>query len=279
MQGIKKIQSKLKYSIEIVLLLLLAAVFIFPFIWMLSTSLKPLVEAMQFPPSLIPQQIQLQNFAEAWGSSDFLKAAGNSLFVALSILFLQLLVILPASYAFAFKPARWHKFVFAIVMVGLMVPQQITFLPVYLLFSKFNLINTYTPLIIPFVASAFGTFMITQSFKQIPTDVIEAAKLDRASTFKIIWRILLPSVRPTIIVFALFSFITHWNDYFWPYAMTNADNLRTLPMAVANLISMDGIKQWNVIMAGNIILVVPLLMLYVFCNKWIKRAFAYSGIK
>ena len=147
------------------------------------------------------------------------------------------------------------------------------------MFANLGLINTFVPLIIPFASSAFGIFMITQSFRQVPKDVIEAAKLDKASSFKIIRRILIPSIRPTLICFMLFSFISHWNDYFWNFAMTNIDAMRTLPIAVARLSATEGVRQWHIIMAGNMMFVAPLLIIYVFCNKWIKKAFAYRGVK
>jgi sn-glycerol 3-phosphate transport system permease protein len=266
-------------GLEMLGLMALACVFVFPFFWIVSTSFKTLMETAQYPPSLLPENFNPINYAVAFASNNFPRAGLNSLFIVLAILVLQMAVVLPASYALAFKKSRLEKPLFALILIGLMVPDQVTFLPVYLLFSKLKLINTYVPLVVPFAASAFGIFMVTQSFRQIPKDVIEAAKLDKSNSLKTIWKILLPSIRPTIICFALFSCITHWNDYFWPFAMTNQESLRTLPMAVAKLSSVDSIKQWHVIMAGNTMLILPLLLVYLLCSKWIKRAFAYNGIK
>jgi sn-glycerol 3-phosphate transport system permease protein len=246
---------------------------------MLSTSFKTLVETVSFPPSLFPEKFMLENYAEAWRASGFPRAAANSLFISASILVSQFCVMLPAAYAFAFKKFRCARIFFSCIVVGLMVPPQVTFLPLYLFFSRIGLINTAIPLILPFASSAFGIFLLTQSFRQIPFELIEAAKLDGASEFRIVTRILLPSVVPTLTTFALFSFVSHWNDYFWVLSMTNNEVMRTLPLAIAHLTEADGLKNWHTMMAGNMLLVAPVLVVYWGASKWIKRAFAYNGIK
>lgn len=261
-------------------LLSLGIVFLFPFFWMVSTSLKTLAETLEFPPALLPHVFMWENFLTAWNSSNFPAAGLNSLVVAVGVIVLQLAVILPAAYAFAFKRFRFSRFFFTLVIAGLMIPPQVTFLPLYLLFSKLRLINTYIPLIFPFVSSAFGIFLLTQSFRQVPVEVVESARLDGASEWKIIRRVLLPAVVPTVVTFVLFSFISHWNDYFWVLSMTNDESVRTLPLAVVRLIDSDGgVKHWHTTMAANMILVAPILLVYIPANRWIKRAFAYNGIK
>ena len=266
-------------AIEGLCLLTLGSIFIFPFYWMLSTSFKTLAETVSFPPSLLPENFMLENYTDAWKTSGFPRAAANSLLIAASILVSQFCVMLPAAYAFAFKKFRCSGMLFSFIVVGLMVPPQVTFLPLYLFFSRLGLINTAIPLILPFASSAFGIFLLTQSFRQIPFELIEAAKLDGASEIRIMTRILLPSVIPTLTTFALFSFVSHWNDYFWVLSMTNNEAMRTLPLAVANLTESDGLRNWHTMMAGNMLLVTPVLVVYWGASKWIKRAFAYNGIK
>lgn len=260
-------------------LIILMAIFIIPFIWMISTSLKSGVEITQFPLKLFPSTPQFKNFADAWKIGDFTSYIFNSIFVTLSILVLQIVIIVPAAYAFARKKFKGSKILFGMVLCGLMIPSQITFLPLYIFFSKAGLIDTYVPLIMPFMSSAFGIFFITQSFKQIPEDIIEAAKLDKASEWKIMYKIMLPMAKPAVITFMLFSFITHWNDYFWVLTMTNSKAYRTLPVAVASLSQVEGVRSWHVIMAGNVILVLPILIIYILANKKIKQAFTYMGLK
>lgn len=273
---VKKIASK---AIEIVALLILSAIFIFPFVWMLSTSVKNPQEMMQLPPTIIPKEIILENYSAAWNSGPFFRYLLNSIFVTGSILIIQFVVMVPAAYAFSKIKFKGEKILFGILLVGLMIPPQVTFLPVYMMMSKLGLINTYVPLIIPFMTTSFGIFLLRQNFMQISDEIIEAAKLDGASDLKIMFRIMVPMAKPAVITFILFNFIYHWNNYFWPLVMTNTDAIRTLPIGVALLKSSEGITAWNVIMAGNIILILPIILVYIFANKKVKEAFMYSGIK
>ena len=273
---VKKIASK---AIEIVVLLILSAIFIFPFVWMLSTSVKNPQEMMQLPPTIIPKEIVLENYSAAWNSGPFFRYLLNSIFVTGSILIIQFVVMVPAAYAFSKIKFKGEKILFGILLVGLMIPPQVTFLPVYMMMSKLGLINTYVPLIIPFMTTSFGIFLLRQNFMQISDEIIEAAKLDGASDLKIMFRIMVPMAKPAVITFILFNFIYHWNNYFWPLVMTNTDAIRTLPIGVALLKSSEGITAWNVIMAGNIILILPIILVYIFANKKVKEAFMYSGIK
>lgn len=274
--------SKLKLPIrliESIVLIFMIIVFIFPFIWMLSTSLKTTQEAIQIPPSIIPSKIVIENYIQAWSSGPFFRYLGNSLFITLAILIIQFIVMVPAAYAFSKMRFKGNNILFGIILIGLMVPSQITFLPVYMMMSKAELINTYVPLILPFMTSSFGIFLLRQNFMQISDEIIEAAKLDNSSDIKIMFKVMLPMAKPAVITFALFSFIYHWNNYFWPLVMSNSDLVRTLPIGVAMLKESEGVTNWNVVMAGNVMLTAPILLLYTILNNKIKNAFAYSGIK
>jgi sn-glycerol 3-phosphate transport system permease protein len=256
-----------------------AVVFVFPFFWMLVTSLKSLGETILFPPSLLPKRWMTENYVVAWKDGRFPSYLFNSVFVSLAILACQFIVVIPAAYAFACRSFSGKKLLYGLVLCGLMIPGQATFLPVYLLFSELGLIDTYAALIAPMAASAFGIFLISQSFRQVPLEVIEAARLDKAGTLRLIARVLLPMSKPAVITFGLFSFIAHWNDYFWTLSMTTSDAIRTLPIGVAMLKDVENVKSWHVIMAGNMILVAPILAIYLLASKYIKTAFTYSGVK
>ena len=129
------------------------------------------------------------------------------------------------------------------------------------------------------MTSSFGIFLLRQNFMQISDEIIEAAKLDNSSDLKIMFKVMLPMAKPAVITFALFSFIYHWNNYFWPLVMSNSDLVRTLPIGVAMLKESEGVTNWNVVMAGNVMLTAPILLLYTILNNKVKNAFAYSGIK
>lgn len=274
--------DKLKFplkAIEAIVLIFMIIVFLFPFIWMISTSLKTTQEAIQIPPSIIPSKFVIENYIEAWNSGTFLRYLVNSLFITLSILVIQFIVMVPAAYAFSKIRFKGSNIFFGIILIGLMVPSQITFLPIYMMMSKAELINTYVPLIFPFMTSSFGIFLLRQNFMQISDEIIEAAKLDNSSDLKIMFKVMLPMAKPAVITFALFSFIYHWNNYFWPLVMSNSDFVRTLPIGVAMLKESEGVTNWNVVMAGNVMLTAPILLLYTILNNKVKNAFAYSGIK
>lgn len=266
-------------TLKAAVLLAVSAVFVFPFLWMLTTSFKSLGETIVFPPALLPARWMAENYALAWKDGHFPSYLLNSVVVSLSILACQFLVVVPAAYAFACRSFAGKGILFALVLCGLMIPGQATFLPVYLMFSELGLIDTYAALIAPMAASAFGIFLITQSFRQVPLEVLEAARLDKAGTLKLVLRVLLPMSKPAVITFALFSFIAHWNDYFWTLSMTTSDAIRTLPIGVAMLKDVENVKSWHVIMAGNMILIAPVLAIYLVASKYIKSAFAYGGIK
>ena len=272
-------ESILRKIFRIIALILVSIIFLGPFLWMVFTSFKPLAEALRLPPTFLPETWIPQNYANAWQSGPFLHYTKNSIIVTLSVVALQLLTIIPASYAFAKMDFKGKKILFSLILVTMMIPAQLIFLPVYLMFSKVNLINSYWSLILPWASSAFGIFLLRQRFMQVPDEIIEAAVLDNTPTWKIIYKIMLPQAKGTVITIALFTFISEWNDYFWPLVMTSNDDIRTLPLGVSMLKStLDGI-HWNTVMAGNVILILPIVIIYLFAQKEIIKAFTYSGIK
>ena len=272
-------ENILRKILRIIALIVVSVIFLGPFLWMVFTSFKPLAEALRLPPTFLPETWQPQNYVDAWNSGPFLHYTKNSIIVTLSVVILQLLTIIPASYAFAKMDFKGKNILFSLILITMMIPAQLIFLPVYLMFSKANLINTYWSLILPWASSAFGIFLLRQRFMQVPDEIIEAAVLDNTPTWKIIFKIMLPQARGTVITIALLNFIGTWNDYFWPLVMTSNDNVRTLPLGVSMLKStLDGV-HWNTVMAGNVILILPIVIIYIFAQREIIKAFTYSGIK
>jgi len=271
--------QKIRTIIGLILKLVIVLVIAFPFYWMISTSFKSYTEAMLFPPTLFPKEIHLENYGHVFDTVPIVTYFFNSLIVSLAVLLLQYLIIVPAAYSFARHDYHGKKLFFGIVLLGLMIPQQITFLPVYFMFSKMKLLKTLIPLIIPFISNPFGIFMLRQYFMQIPQEIIEAAKLDDASNLKIMFKVMMPMARPALITIGLLSFISTWNSYFWPLIMVSKESLRTLPVGIAALKSSETLQQWHIIMAGNVILVVPILLIYLMASRKIRNSFVYSGIK
>lgn len=269
------LRSTLEYVLKAAILL----VFVFPFLWMISTSLQTFEETLSFPPTWIPASPQWINFADAMNAGPFLTYAKNSIIITGSIIAIQLVVMIPAAYAFAKYNFAGKNMLFSLILLAFMIPGQVTFIPVYLMLADWGIIKTLLPQIIPFMSSAFGIFLLRQYFMQIPQELIEAARLDNASEFKIMMKIMIPMSRAALATIALFSFVSHWNDYFWPLVMTDSAAVRPLTMGIAKLRETEGISNWHTIMAGNVVLVVPILIVYVFCSKQIVKAFVYSGIK
>jgi sn-glycerol 3-phosphate transport system permease protein len=255
------------------------ALITFPFIWMILTSFKTIEEAIAFPPTFFPRGFEWQNYVYVTSAFPLLTYFKNSVFVAAAVLALQYLVIVPAAYSLARHNYRFKGLFFAVVLMGLMIPQHVTFVPVYLLFSKMKLLKSYAPLILPFVSNSFGIFMLRQYFMQIPQEILEAAKLDNASSWKIIYRVMIPMAKPALLTIGLLAFISNWNSYFWPLIMTSSDTYRTLPVGIATLRLQETLQMWNYIMAGNVILVMPIIVVYLFANRRIRNSFVYSGIK
>ena len=269
----------IKNGLNSILKLLVIGIFAFPFLWMLSMSLQTQKETMSMPITIIPATPQWQNFIEAWNSGPFGTYLLNSIIIIVSIIVIQMIIMVPASYAFAKYEFTGKKILFGLVLIAFMTPTQITFLPIYYMMSDAGLLKTLLPQILPFMTNAFGVFLLRQYFMQVPDELIEAAKLDNASELKIVYRIMMPLSKPALSTVILFSFVSHWNEYFWPLIMTNTTEVRPLTIGISMLKDTEGLMNWNIIMAGNMILVFPILIVYLFASKYIIRAFAYSGIK
>lgn len=271
--------TKAQKLIEYVLKLLLVFLFVFPFLWMLSVSLQTEKEISSIPITLVPKIPQWRNYVEVFQSGSFLLYLKNSILIIIGVVVLQILIMVPAAYAFAKFEFKGKTICFGLVMVAFMTPGQLTFYPIYNMMSKAGLMNSLWPQILPFMTNAFGIFLLRQYFMQIPGELLESAALDNAGTLKIIYKIMLPMSKPALTSIVLFSFVGHWNDYFWPLIMTSSTEVRPLTIGVAMLKNTEGATSWHYIMAGNMMLVLPILIVYIFFSKYIVSSFTYSGIK
>lgn len=268
-----------KQTANVLLKIAVLLVFIVPFLWMISTALQTFDETMSISPVFIPETLQWGNFKEAMKAGPFMNYAKNSIVITVSIIILQIIVMVPAAYAFAKYEFVGKNIFFGMILLAFMIPNQVTFIPIYLMMGEWGLIESLWPQILPFITNAFGIFLLRQSFMQVPEEIIEAARLDNTNEFKIMWKIMIPLAKPVLATIALFSFVSHWNDYFWPLVMTNTAEFRTLPVGISMLRETEGISNWHIIMAGNVVLVIPIIIVYILCSKYIVKAFVYSGIK
>ena len=271
----KNISKGFRIVFNVVLIL----IFFMPLYWMAITSIKTLGQTLQYPPSFWVSNPQWQNFIEAIKAIPFLKFLKNSVIETGGVLILQMITVIPAAYAFARYEFRGKQLSFGLILATMMIPAQLIFLPIFLMLSKWNMINTYWSLILPSATSAFGIFMLRQTFKQIPEELIEAARLDNAGEFKIITHIMIPIAKPTVVTLAMLTFVGTWNDYFWPMVLTTTDAVRTLPVGVTMLRTVEDGNCQHIVMAGNIILMLPILIVYFFAQKQIIKGFTYMGVK
>ncbi len=271
--------SPLIRALTIAGLAAVALVEVFPYLWMLSTSLKDLPSVTQFPPTLLPHPPRWDNYAKAWSSGPFLHYAMNNVIQTLGILVLQLFFGCLAGYGFSKTRFRGRDACFLIVIACLVVPPQVRFVPLYMLFSKVGLLNTYASLILPYAVSALGTFLIREAFMQISDDIVDAARVDGAGVLTIIFRIMAPIARPTLVAFSLFSVVYHWNDFFWPLVMTTNEAVRTLPIGVAMLREEGTGARWHIIMAGSMFVIAPVLLVFAVAQRHIIRAFTFTSLK
>jgi len=251
---------------------LAAAAWLVPYAWMVATSFKTLREIVERPAVWLPLSLDLGAYREVFATIDVGRSMAITIAMAATIAVLQVVLALPAGYALAKLRFVGRRFAFAVVLACLLVPAQATFVPVFLMFARVRLIDTMAALIVPFAVSALGTFLVRQALTRVPDELIEAARMDGASEWTIIYRVLSPLLRPTLVSLLLVSFVFHYNDYFWPLVMTTDDAVRTLPLGVALLREQGTGVRWHIVMAGNVILSLPVLAVFALAQRHLVRA-------
>jgi sn-glycerol 3-phosphate transport system permease protein len=230
-----------------------------PYLWMVVTSLKTLPELLHEPLALLPKTLTFAAYREVWNTVPVGRYLMNTTAMALLIAILQIALALPAGFALAKLRFVGRGTAFGLVLVCLLIPAQATFVPVFLLLGQAGLVNTMAGLVLPFGASALGTFLVRQALLSIP------------------YVLLAPMLRPTLAALFLLSFVFHWNDYFWPLVMTTDDHIRTIPLGIALLREQGTGMRWHLIMAGNVILCAPVLMIFALTQKHLVRAVTAKG--
>lgn len=256
--------------------LLAALAWLFPYLWMLLTSLKTPQELVKAPTAL-PSTLDLSAYAEVFRALPLARYLCLTTVMALAIAMLQIAIALPAAYALAKLSFRFRGAAFAFLLSALLIPAELRFVPIFTLFSELGLVNTLPALVLPFAVSAFGTFLLRQALLGVPSSLIEAARLDGATELHIVYRLLPPILAPALAAFFLISFVHHWNDYFWPLVMTVDDSVRTLPLGVALLREQGSGVRWHIVMAGNTLLSLPALALFAIGQKHLLRGLG-SGV-
>lgn len=251
---------------------------VLPLVWMLSSAVKPLSEVMKVPPSLIPEQPTLDNFAVVFTQLPFGRYLANSVIVAVIVVVGVVFVSAMAGYALAKFPFRGREVLFMAMLASLMVPFQVRMIPLYLMSMKLHLTDTLAGVAFPWLFDAFGIFLMRQFFHTIPTDIIEAARIDGTSEPRIFFEIVLPLTRPALAALGIFTLVANWEEFLWPLIVTNSDVSRTLPVGLQSF-SDQYIANIHWQMAGATIAVAPLLIAFLIFQKQFIQGIAMTGLK
>lgn len=257
-----------------------ALIFLAPFIWMVLTSLKPADEVFSRELTLLPTRLAMvENYTEALTRVPLLRYLWNGIVVCAAILVLQILVLLPAAYAFAKLEFRGKTWAWRLVLLALMIPHQATAIPIYVMLHHAGMLNTLSALIVPFSISAFGIFLMRQFFRTVPDDLVHAARLDGMSEFELVWRVMLPAAMPALFAFAIFSVVWHWNDYFWPLLVISSPELATPPLGTMFFRNEEAGINYGPLMAGTVLITAPLLILFIAAQKRFIEGVTLTGVK
>ncbi|HEX7155028.1 MAG TPA: carbohydrate ABC transporter permease [Thermoanaerobaculia bacterium] len=271
-------EGRVKKFVIHALLILGAILTVVPLLWMLSASLMPQGEATMFPPRLVPSRITFDHYRDLFTRLDLGRSFFNSAVIAISATILSLLFNSMAGYAFAKLRFRGRDRLFSFLIAGLAIPAQVAMLPLFLMLKQLGLINTYMGAIIPSMATIYGIFLVRQFMLSLPDEIIQAARIDGASEFRIYWSVVLPLARPVLATLAIFTFMSAWNDFMWPLIVLTDNDRYTLPVAVANLLGEHALDL-ELMMASSVLTVVPVLLLFFVLQKQYIAGMTAGSIK
>lgn len=257
---------------------LLALIAIVPFLWMLSTSLKALDEVFLYPPKLIPSTIRVSNYTSLWRDFPMTTWVLNSLKVTTSVTIGVLITSSLAAYAFARMEFPFRNALFYLYLGAMMIPGWVMLVPNFVLMRRLGWIDTHWALIIPAIGQPFGTFLLRQFFLTIPKELEEAARIDGMGHFQIYRRIILPLSLPALATLAVFQFMAIWNEFLWPLIVLNSPEKFTIPLGLGYLNTQHS-TDWTRLMAGSVILLVPIVTLFTFAQRYYVRGIALTGLK
>lgn len=261
-----------------VLLLLGAVIALLPMVWMVSASLMPAGAANSYPPRLFPETVTFEHYRALFTRLNLGRYLLNSTFIATVVTTISLLINSMAGYAFAKLRFRGRDRVFRLLSMGLVIPVQVSMLPLFLLMREMGLINTYWGVIIPSMASIFGIFLVRQYAFSIPDDLLDAARVDGAGELRIYLAIVLPVIRPILATLAIWTFLSTWNDFMWPLIVLSDDSMFTLPVALANL-SGERVQDTELMMAGAVLTVLPVMLVFLVLQRYYVEGITLGSVK
>ena len=260
------------------MLLPLAAVMLIPLIWMLVTSVETLSESRHFPPTLVPSGIHWENYPNALDAAPFGRFFANSFIVTLASVAGNLVFCSLAGYAFARLRFFGRDVVFLVLLATLMVPFQVTMIPTFLIVQHLGLVNSLGALIAPNLVTPFGIFLLRQFFRTLPVELEEAARIDGCTRLGVLFRVVLPLSMPALATLGIVTFLWTWNDFLWPLIVITSTDQSTVQLGLASFQGAH-VTKWNLLMAGNVMALAPMLIVFVGAQRWFVRSLATTGIR
>ncbi len=271
-------EKRFEYVWTYLLLILGAIITIAPFLWMALTSIKPEWEVFLIPPTLIPKAPTLIAYKKLFEQVNFARTLMNSAIITLSFTVINVFVCSLAGYAFAKIKFLGRDKIFFLFLATIMIPSQVTMIPSFMVLRNLGLLNNYFGLILPGSASIFGIFLVRQFMLGVPTDLIDAARIDGCNEFLIYRHIILPLLRPVLATIAIFAFMGAWNDFLWPLIVMTSEKMYTLPVALA-MLNGEHNTAWALLMAGAMVVTLPVLIVFFALQRYFIEGIAHSGIK
>lgn len=262
-----------------IILSVISLIWVFPFLWMALGSLKTQREILAKPPRLLPDHTTLANFTKWFEQLNFSTYFTNSIIVAVITVLGNIIFCSMVGYALAKMQFRGKNIVFGAVMVTLMVPSVATFVPLFVIIANLGLSNTYAALILPFLTQPVGVFLMRQFMTGIPDAVIEAARIDGAGELRIFFQIVLPQCGPAIATLSILTFLSSWNNFLWPLVAAQSDSMYTLPVALSLYSTGQNATNYSVLLAGAVLIITPILLLFIFLQRYFIEGVAMTGIK
>lgn len=255
-----------------------AIVTILPFLWLVSTAFKTEAQVFRMPLTLIPPELQWNNFPEAWGRAPFTRYYLNTLFIAVATTVYHLFGSTTAGYAFAKYNFWGKKYLFGLLLAFLMIPPQVTLIPTFLVVKALGWVDTYQGIIMPGLVNVFGIFLMRQYFQSIPNDIIDSARIDGCSEWRIFGQIVLPLVTPAMAALAIFSFTGSWNSFIWPLIVAQSSDLYTIQVGIAFFTDQAG-TDFTQLMAVSLIALIPVMFVYIIFQRYFVAGIALTGMK
>lgn len=254
-------------------------VWLTPFAWMLLGSVKTQREILQRPPTWWPREFTWDNFAKWFGELGFGQFFGNSLLVAVLTVAGNLLFCSMVGYALAKMDFLGKRALFLIVMVTLMVPGVVTFVPLFVMVSSLGLVNSYAALVLPFITTPLGVFLMRQFMLGIPDSLLEAARIDGAGELRVFARIVMPLCGPPLATLGILTFLASWNNFLWPLVSAQTENMYTLPVALSLYSTGQNATDYGLLLAGSVLVITPIILLFVFLQRYFIQGIASTGLK